>query len=141
MQKYTKIALILILLGCESTPYSELKPELSQEKFAATLLDLHLAESVKNADVVYQFQQFNPQRKKEIFLSVFKKHKTDSASFFKTMEYYQKSNPKAYEQILQGVVQQLDSMINQKKSLAPPTPNTSTDSTKLRETISRILNR
>jgi transketolase len=141
MQKYTKIALILFLFGCESTPYSDLKPELSQEKFTATLLDLHLAESVKNADVVYQFHQFNPQEKKEIFLSVFKKHQTDSASFFKTMEYYQKANPKAFEQILQAVVQQLDSMINQKKSQIPTPKTPLTDSTKLRETISRILNR
>jgi Domain of unknown function (DUF4296) len=141
MQKYTKIALILILFGCESPPYAELKPAISQEKFAATLLDLHLAESVKNADIVYQFHQFNPTEKKQIFLSVFKKHQTDSAAFFKTMDYYQKANPKAYEQILQGIVLKLDSMINQNKSQIPTPTTPLSDSTKLRETISRILNR
>jgi len=141
MQKYILFAVLSVFAGCETSPYSNLEPALDKEKFSATLLDLQLAESVKNADVVYQFHQYNPQQKKEIFLSVLKKHGTDSAAFFKTMDYYQKANPKEFEQILQGIVQQLDSMINQKKSMAIQPKPPVTDSTKLRETISRLLNR
>jgi hypothetical protein len=141
MQKYFFSAFILLLLGCNSTQQNSEKPALDRQVFEETLLDLHLAESIKNTDAVYSFKHFTASEKKSLLSSVFNKHHTDSAAFFQTMKYYQEKSPKEYEQILNDLVLQVDSLINIHKTQKPNPVQPPTDSAKIRETISRLFNR
>lgn len=96
-------ALVWILLAsaCGTQPAAEAIPAdvLSREVMTDVLVDLQIAESTAQADMVPENYQF---RRDRMFLDILNTYNTDSTQFRKSMEFYT-SHPKELVKLYEAV--------------------------------------
>ena len=95
-------SIVFFVLACnpkESAPGNLLPPD----SMVSILVDIHLAEAAAGVTRINDVQSFKAQ---ELYPVIYKSHKTDSATFHTSFNYYLK-NPKQLEAIYDKVLNEL----------------------------------